>query len=696
MIRAVRDFLFRDRPSPSYPVLPDVRQSGESNIPGLYLLGDVAGKPLIKVGLNDGFDLANSLADELGDSARGTAEYDVIVVGAGVAGMATLLRLRERGLSACAIDAGRSFQTLRNFTKGKWLFAEPLDMELTGSIPFEEGVTEDVLEQWDALVAERGLEVREYTKVVDIRRDPAGFRVVSERGEALARRVVVSIGKAGNPRKAGVPGEQEYPEKIAHYLKDPEDYRGKRVLIYGGGDVAAEAALALCDLAEVTLVTIDPEFIFPKKRNVDAMRAKEQQGQLAIRLNTRMTGIGPDRVAIENQESGEKESIANDFVFEMIGAEVPVPFFNKIGIHLQGRWGAKRWLILAASSLLVYTIYSWKKGFWPFPYTGMGVEKLPGILTHPSFWYSGAYTAVMVIFGLMAMKRWSRNWTDRYQIYRFASLIGFQVVSFVLIECLFAVFLPGDVWWRAYAVNNPFPLLFDSFYNMSGVTAADMKWIFVGGGLLMTFVAIPLAARWHGKRFCTWVCGCGGLAETLGDRWRHLAPKGERSRRLEVMGSIVLFWAVVSAAVILLAYDGDTAASGKWHGAYALVVDFWFVAVIPVALYPIWGGKVWCRYWCPLAKYMEVLSRWYGKLAITSNDKCIQCTECSKYCQVGVDVMAFAKNGEPFSNQETSCIHCGICITVCPMDVLKFEQLDYGKTRVTVDVRALDSEKIPA
>jgi len=675
MLRAALDSLTKDRPSPSYPVLPDVNAKGESNIAGMFVIGDVAGRPLIKIGLNDGYDLANRLADELGDAPSSSADYQVAVIGAGVAGMATALRLHELGIRAVAVDAGRSFQTLRSFTKGKLLFAEPLDMEQKGSIPFAEGVTEEVLTEWDALIAASGLELREYTKVVDVRRDPAGFRIVTERGEIIARRVVLSIGKSGNPRKAGVPGEQEHPGKIAHFLKDPDDYRDSSVLIYGGGDVAAEAALSLCDFAEVTLVAIDPEFIFPRKRNVDAMLAKQREGKLAIHLNTRMTGIGPDAVSIEHQQTGAKQAVPNDFVFEMIGAEVPVPFFRKIGVHLQGRWGARRWTTLAVSALLVYGLYSWKKGFWPFPGAGWGVEQLPGILRNPSFWYSGLYSAVMLVFGLMAMKRWSRNWSDKYQIYRFASLIGFQLVSFLLIECFFAVFMAGDVWWRAYAVNNPFPLLFDSFYNMSGVTAGDMKWIFVGGGIVMTFLVIPLVVRWHGKRFCTWVCGCGGLAETLGDRWRHLAPKGERSRRMEGMGTLVLFWALVSAGVILFLFNGNTASSGAWHASYALVVDFWLVAVIPVAFYPIWGGKVWCRYWCPLAKYMQILSRWYGKLAITANDKCIQCTECSKYCQVGVDVMAFAKNGQPFSNRETSCIHCGICITVCPMDVLKFERI---------------------
>lgn len=103
----------------------------ESSIKGLFLLGDVAGRPLIKVGLNDGYDLAERLAEDLGQAPKGDADHHVIVVGAGVAGMATAMRLHRRGLSCCAIDAGRTFQTLRNFTKGKVLLAEPASVPLS-------------------------------------------------------------------------------------------------------------------------------------------------------------------------------------------------------------------------------------------------------------------------------------------------------------------------------------------------------------------------------------------------------------------------------------------------------------------------------------------------------------------------------------------------------------------------------------
>ena len=186
---------------------------------------------------------------------------------------------------------------------------------------------------------------------------------------------------------------------------------------------------------------------------------------------------------------------------------------------------------------------------------------------------------------------------------------------------------------------------------------------------VLTMIVVPVTAIWHGKRFCAWVCGCGGLAETFGDRWRHLAPKGQRSIAWEFMHWIVLGWTVLALVLffVLPAFGMEVIKS------YTRVVDFWLIAVIPVAAYPFLGGKIWCRYWCPLAKYIQIVSKWFGKLKITSNDKCITCGECSRYCQVGIDVMHFARNQLEFSNKNTSCIQCGICITACPMDVLKFE-----------------------
>ncbi len=111
---------------------------------------------------------------------------------------------------------------------------------------------------------------------------------------------------------------------------------------------------------------------------------------------------------------------------------------------------------------------------------------------------------------------------------------------------------------------------------------------------------------------------------------------------------------------------------------YKLLVDVWAAGILPVTLYPFLGGKVWCRYWCPLAKLMQAASKaftkfGFGRFRINANNKCIACGECSRYCQVGIPVMQFALKQDPIENVNSSCIGCGICVTVCPMDVLTFE-----------------------
>jgi polyferredoxin len=293
----------------------------------------------------------------------------------------------------------------------------------------------------------------------------------------------------------------------------------------------------------------------------------------------------------------------------------------------------------------------------------------------------------MTVFGLQAMKRWGFDRKDRFQIWRYVSLIGFQWTFFFLIpEFLFQSAVshqwlgerlasdPGFAAnaWRSYGLVYAWPLFFYTFFG-------DPNQVWIIWGVVLSFVLVPLLVLFHGKRHCSWICGCGGLAETLGDRWRHLAPKGDASIRWERMNLVVLAAAVLITIGIVghdvIAVVRQPAQSAlNW---YKLLVDTWLVGIIPVALYPFFGGKIWCRYWCPLAKMMEVFSVVFARFrvsrfAIASNDKCIACGECTRYCQVGIDVMRFALKQEEITIVNSSCIGCGICVTVCPMDVLSF------------------------
>lgn len=321
----------------------------------------------------------------------------------------------------------------------------------------------------------------------------------------------------------------------------------------------------------------------------------------------------------------------------------------------------KRLLYMIAVFVFVYCIYAVRSHMWPFfylPYENYYFLSLP-----PSFWYAFIYTLLVIGFGIPAYRRWARH--DIYQKWRYACLFFFQAVFFFFIPEVFARFImKWPDYSRTYQLVYAWPLSWNAFFDHPPL-------FYYAWGIILSFVVIPIFVRWHGGgRYCSWICGCGAIAETLGDRWRHLSPKGERAKKYEVMGTYILVCASIITAGVLL----DIPVLKMLRPWYSWIVDFALVGLIPMALYPFMGGKIWCRFWCPLARVMHLLGKWYGTIKISANDKCIQCGDCSKYCEMGIDVMRYAKEGGSFTEKDENCIACGICITVCPKKVLKFER----------------------
>ena len=693
------------RKGPSYPILPEVDEQSETNIDGVYAIGEIAGTPLVKLGLNAGHDLISRIGPDLKSSRGSTSDdvYDLLIVGSGSSGLAASVRAQDLGLKYITIEAAAFANTFVTMMKGKLLLAEPDSLEKTSRVWFEECKKEDLLQHWRAIRDDEGLNIREQERVVDVQGQKGNFVTKTNETEYKSRIVVLCMGKAGNPRKLNVPGEKEFADRIHHKLLDPDDFSNQNIIVIGGGDVACEAVIALAETNNVTMSAINDEFIYPKKRNIDKVRALEADGKLKIILSSAVTEFTKEhaKVLIGGEEEVE---VQYDTAFEMIGAELPIPFFNKVGIELANTWNWQRWVFMIMSFIFVYSLYALKsfgKEWVQFPFNYLitpeqykaGITSIFSVAYMPFSWmfsdaamaniladkgfqqgylYSGLYTLIMIVFGYQALIRWrSQASNKRYQTYRYISLISFQVGFFLLVNVIGIQAMDIKYAWRFYGLYQPFPLFFNTFFWWY---PSDPRWLFkffVGAGLLGSLVGIPLLSLWHGKRFCTWICGCGGLAETLGDRWRHLSAKGPRSQSWEFQGVLIFFASVIVGLIVVGWYNMD--GSNWWWKSYNYIVDFWLVAVIPIALYPFFGGKVWCRYWCPLAAYNGLLAKWYGRLKIVSNDHCIQCTQCSKYCQVGIDVMAFAKNMQPFDNSNSVCIHCGICIDVCPMDVLSFE-----------------------
>lgn len=717
----------------------------ESNIPGLFIVGDLAGAPVIKLAMEQGYRVVEHIATSL--PAAKTAQngvLDLVIVGAGAAGLNAALAAQEKGLSAVVLEKEKIANTIQNFPEGKWVYAEPDSVPPKGKLWLDGARKEDLIKRWNQIINENELDVHTEEPVISISRKNDHFQVETDKGTYRAHRVILATGQRGNPRKLGVPGEEQ--SFVYHRLYSPRKYKQEDILVVGGGNSAVEAALTLSEQNRVVLSYRGGEFKRIFKDNERQLNQAVAEKRVQVVFNSTVERFSPKRAHLRINKGAEDEKldIPVDHAFVLIGAELPVTFLKSIGIKLENEWEGNllralglavttllglwfagghtgvvpsglttavswlgvlltalslgslitsgrrgdRWSWLMLSFVIWYSVYSAKVGdgreFWPF--RNWGYQALSFADRPWSFWYTVLYTGLMTVFGIQALKRWGLDRKDRFQVWRYISLLGFQWLFFFIIpEFLFQwavhyqwlgelaknpVF--ADQAWRSYGIVYAWPLFFYTFFY-------NPHQIWIIWGVLLTFVIIPLFVIFNGKRYCSWICGCGGLAETFGDRWRHLAPKGKTSLKWEQMGTGILIVAsVFTLAMVakdlwgLFSGTADIAVRG-----YSLIVDVWLVGILPVTLYPFLGGKVWCRYWCPLAKFMQILSYVYSKLGISkfhieANDKCIACNECSRNCQVGIDVMSYALKQNTLDNATSSCIGCGICVTVCPMDVLSF------------------------
>jgi polyferredoxin len=182
-----------------------------------------------------------------------------------------------------------------------------------------------------------------------------------------------------------------------------------------------------------------------------------------------------------------------------------------------------------------------------------------------------------------------------------------------------------------------------------------------------------------GKRwYCSWVCGCGGLAETLGDPFRHLSNKSIGAWKLErwMVHSVLLFSIVMTGLTLYSYFSGTQNVIGiktqTIQNIYGFLIGSVFAGVIGTGFYPIFGNRVWCRFGCPLAAYLGLIQRFKSRFRITTNGgQCISCGNCSTYCEMGIDVRAYAQKGQNIVR--SSCVGCGVCSAVCPRGVLKLE-----------------------
>ncbi len=688
---------------------PFLSADKESSVGGLYVVGDLADAPIIKVALNQGYEVAERLADQLKDTPAPEGVLDVVVIGAGPAGIGAALALTDKGASYVLLEKERPFNTIQNFPKAKLIFSEPRAMENKGNFWFDDAQKEELIDRWDEALDQRALLLHQPEEVVSIEKGGGLFTVTTKVGDEglddghhlegdghsaepgakntyRARRVILAIGRRGSVNKLKIPGEDK--PKVAYALKDPDEHKGKRLLIIGGGDSAVEAAVACADAgADVTISYRQDAFSRAKVKNQERIQARIAAGKIKAELSTNPERIDDDLVVLKRGD--ERIEVKNDEVMIFAGTRLPTAFLKRIGLRMEGELTGQRITWITSFALMTYLFYCLKakRPFFPFG-EGDLLGWLPGALkadlgwraVDGSFWGTVLYSVLILGFGIKAYKKYPLP----EQKTRYISLVTYQLLFLFAIPELLAP-LVIDRPWKVYSAVLPWPLGYYGLIDAPSWVGADgglfgdqtttaVVWLAIGA--FASFVAMPLYVRSQGTRFCSYLCGCGGLAETLGDQWRHLAPRGLTSYKAEWAGKLI-FVACVATTLLILndawqfwnagALFNTKEFASHW---YALVVDFWLASVVGVAFYPYLGNRVWCRFFCPLRAYMEVLSKFISKITIKANDKCIGCGECTRYCQMGIPVQQFAQKREDMDNTNSSCIQCGICIQVCPMEVL--------------------------
>lgn len=327
-------------------------------------------------------------------------------------------------------------------------------------------------------------------------------------------------------------------------------------------------------------------------------------------------------------------------------------------------------------------------------------KSLSGGAASQWFLYGFLYTVIMTVMGIRMLYKYRHN---KYQLVRTSSVVFFQLAfAFLIPEFLVRLNQPY------MDLKNAWPLNYNFFYDYNinqmvggGTEFAIAGWATSVGtimfvwGIVLSLIIIPLFTYIFGKRwYCSWVCGCGGLAETLGDPYRQLSDKSLSAWKYEryIIHSVLAFAVIMTGMVLYTYWTGNSQIlffdSFKVRSWYGFFIGSMFAGVVGTGFYPIMGNRVWCRFGCPLAALMGIVQRFKSRFRITTNGgQCISCGNCSTYCEMGIDVRSYAQRGQ--NVLRASCVGCGICAAVCPRGVLRLENSSEGIDERTTELKTL-------
>jgi len=748
-------------PAGTVEKLPEVAEDGTTAVSGVRVTGDLTGIPLLKFAVDSGARAVRSILEEPSFAATCSEveSLDLAIVGAGVSGISAAIEAKKAGLRFQVYEASATFSTVRDFPKAKPIYTYPSEMTPAGGLALTADVKEDLVDEMEGQRIAAGIEpVRLRIERLEKRGDAIILHHAS--GSVSARRVIVAIGRSGNFRNLGVPGQDL--DKVYNRLHDPKDFKGKNALVVGGGDSALEASIALALAgATVTHSYRRDTFSRPKQENLRKlnMLAADSAADVSIdeptseRVTTAFTPamggrggirgsirllLASELVQIRDREVDLKRSdggavtLPNDVVFSMIGREPPLDFFRRSGVPIRGEWRARTHVAFGLFLVFCVFLYHWKsdagipihawfrdRGWFPFniggAFNALGASvaaaanhssnflyTLKTSMSGPSFYYTLAYSLCVVVFGIRRIRRRKTPYVKAQTL----TLMAIQCVPLFVLPELLLPWAGRNGWFTEGAWAGVADQFFER-YDAAGVERAYWRsygfvlawplfvwnvftdrplWGWLAVGLVQTCVIIPLIIRRWGKgAYCGWICPCGGLAETLGDTHRHKMPHGPGFNRLNMVGQVILAFALV---ILLFRIIGWVFPGSIWTKAFEILafgipvlnykwlVDLMLAGVVGVACYFWFSGRVWCRFACPLAALMHIYARFSRFRIFAEKSKCISCSVCTSVCHQGIDVMNFANKGIPMEDPE--CVRCSACVQSCPTGVLSFGRYGAG------------------
>lgn len=316
--------------------LPHVNQNFETNVKGIFIAGELGGMGLIKNSVEQGRQAVENIVRLIENGID--ANYDLIIVGAGPAGISASLAAKKHNLKTLILEQDTLGGTVFTFPRSKIVMTSPMDLPLHGKVKLFETSKSELLDLWKTVISKNNILLKENSKVESIIPENNIFRIITLSGEEYTtKKVLLSTGRRGTPRKLNIPGENL--EKVAYRLLEPELIIEKNIIVVGGGDSAIESALLLAEQNNVILSYRNETFNRLKPMNDIKIKEAIENKSINVMFNTSPILIEKDKVVIKNVKNDELQTINNDIVFIFAGGELPIEFLQKAGIQITKKFG---------------------------------------------------------------------------------------------------------------------------------------------------------------------------------------------------------------------------------------------------------------------------------------------------------------------------------------------------------------------